>query len=169
MLVDMKRWLSPSCVTPGTQPWILGFQPWSLPSLEGLNFHKSLASLLGARTLLGAPGLTTRNKKLLGAPGIAKDATRSPVQGPFNSPFCNARCPVSRCPAPGHLAAKGATKTPVSNETELFFQASCKYQGRGLSHAQRLVLYQSPCQMTPKEREREGEYIGEFLKNVLHS
>ena len=36
--------------------------------------------LLGARTLLGAPGLTTRNKKLLGAPGIAtrsKDATRS--------------------------------------------------------------------------------------------
>ena len=29
--------------------------------------------------LLGAPGLTTRNKKLLGAPGIAtrsKDATR---------------------------------------------------------------------------------------------
>ena len=35
--------------------------------------------LLGARTLLGAPGLTTRNKKLLGAPGIAtksKDASR---------------------------------------------------------------------------------------------
>ena len=33
--------------------------------------------LLGARTLLGAPGLTTRNKKLLGAFGIAtrsKDA-----------------------------------------------------------------------------------------------
>ena len=29
-------------------------------------------SLLGARTLLGAPGLTTRNKAtLLGAPGIA--------------------------------------------------------------------------------------------------
>ena len=40
-----------------------------------------LASLLGARMLLGAPGLTvTRNKKLLGAPGIAtrsKDAARS--------------------------------------------------------------------------------------------
>ena len=36
-------------------------------------------SLLGARTLLGAPGLTTRNKRLLGAPGIAtssKDASR---------------------------------------------------------------------------------------------
>ena len=39
--------------------------------------------------LLGAPGLTTRNKKLLGAPGIAarsKDATRGSVnedcQGP---------------------------------------------------------------------------------------
>ena len=34
-------------------------------------------SLLVARTLLGAPGLTTRNKKLPGAPGIAtrsKDA-----------------------------------------------------------------------------------------------
>ena len=34
--------------------------------------------LLGARTLLGAPGLTTRSKKLLGAPGIAtrsKDTT----------------------------------------------------------------------------------------------
>ena len=34
--------------------------------------------LLGARTLLGAPGLTTSNKKLLGAKGIAtrsKDAT----------------------------------------------------------------------------------------------
>ena len=29
-----------------------------------------LASLLGARTLLGAPGLATRNKKLLGAPGL---------------------------------------------------------------------------------------------------
>ena len=38
-----------------------------------------VASLLGARMLLGAPGLTTRNKKLLGAPGIAtrsKDAAR---------------------------------------------------------------------------------------------
>ena len=35
--------------------------------------------LLGARTLLGAPGLTTRRKKLLGAKGIAtrsKDAMR---------------------------------------------------------------------------------------------
>ena len=34
---------------------------------------------LGARTLLGAPGIATRNKKLLGAKGIAirsKDATR---------------------------------------------------------------------------------------------
>ena len=37
-----------------------------------------LQSLLGARTLLGAPGLTTRSKTLLGSPGIAtrsKDAT----------------------------------------------------------------------------------------------
>ena len=32
--------------------------------------------LLGARTLLGAPGLTTRNKKLLGAPGIATRSKR---------------------------------------------------------------------------------------------
>ena len=35
-----------------------------------MNHHKLLALLLGARTLLGAPGLTTRNKKLLGAKGI---------------------------------------------------------------------------------------------------
>ena len=28
-----------------------------------------LAILLGARTLLGAPGIATRNKKLLGTPG----------------------------------------------------------------------------------------------------
>ena len=38
-------------------------------------------ALRGARTLLGAPGLTTRNNKLLGAPGIAtrnKDATSDP-------------------------------------------------------------------------------------------
>ena len=36
-------------------------------------------TILGARTLLGAPGLTTRSKKLLGAKGIAtrsKDASR---------------------------------------------------------------------------------------------
>ena len=46
------------------RPSVLGWRPW----------------LLGARTLLGAPGLTIRNKKLLGAPGIAtrnKDATRA--------------------------------------------------------------------------------------------
>ena len=39
----------------------------------------ALASLQGARTLLGAPGLTTGNKQPLGASGIAtrsKDATR---------------------------------------------------------------------------------------------
>ena len=39
-----------------------------------------MGPLLGARTLLGAPGLATRNKKLLGAPGIAtrsKDACAS--------------------------------------------------------------------------------------------
>ena len=38
----------------------------------------TVLGVIGARTLLGAPGLTTRNKKLLGAPGIAtrsKDAT----------------------------------------------------------------------------------------------
>ena len=42
--------------------------------------------LLGARTLLRAPGLTTRNKKLPGAPGIAirsKDATKG--HPPFGS------------------------------------------------------------------------------------
>ena len=31
--------------------------------------------LLGARTLLGAPGHTIRNKKLLGAPGIATNGS----------------------------------------------------------------------------------------------
>ena len=30
-----------------------------------------MIGILGARTLLGAPGLTTRSKKLLGAKGIA--------------------------------------------------------------------------------------------------
>ena len=42
--------------------------------------RKGQQRLLGARTLLGAPGLTTRNKKLLGGPGIAtrsRDATRA--------------------------------------------------------------------------------------------
>ena len=33
--------------------------------------ERSNRLLLGAKTLLGAPGLTTRSKKLLGAPGIA--------------------------------------------------------------------------------------------------
>ena len=45
-----------------------------------------LASLLGARKLLRAPGRTTRNKKLLGAKGIAtrsKEATRGSLPLPF--------------------------------------------------------------------------------------
>ena len=45
-----------------------------------MRHSRAETGLLGARTLLGAPGLTTRNKKLLGAPGSAtrsKDATRS--------------------------------------------------------------------------------------------
>ena len=33
--------------------------------------------LLGARTLLGAPGLTPSNKKLLGAPGIATRSNKA--------------------------------------------------------------------------------------------
>ena len=36
------------------------------------------ASLLGARTLLGAPGLTTRSKKLLRAKGIATSSVLVP-------------------------------------------------------------------------------------------
>ena len=43
------------------------------------SYQEQRASLLEARTLLGAPGLTTRNEKLLGTKGIAtrsKDATR---------------------------------------------------------------------------------------------
>ena len=35
------------------------------------SIEEQRASLLGARTLLRAPGLTTRNKKVVGAPGIA--------------------------------------------------------------------------------------------------
>ena len=40
--------------------------------------HRHATSNKDARTLLGAPGITTRNKKLLGAPGLtnrSKDAT----------------------------------------------------------------------------------------------
>ena len=38
--------------------------------------HPKRWTRLGARTLLGAPGLTTRNKKLLGAPGIATSSKK---------------------------------------------------------------------------------------------
>ena len=71
----------------GQEGLVLVKSAWELRELGAI-----LASLLGARTLLGAPGLTTRSKKLLrakgiatrskkllGAPGIAtrsKDATR---------------------------------------------------------------------------------------------
>ena len=64
------------------------------------------SSVLGVRTLLGAPGLTARNKKLLGAPGIA---TRSKghrykeiqenhgVMGPADHHFCMAqKCSSNR-------------------------------------------------------------------------
>ena len=47
---------------------------------NGLMGHLGASLSLGARTLLGAPGLTTRSKKLLGTKGIAtrsKDATRA--------------------------------------------------------------------------------------------
>ena len=53
--------------------------PISTHWIETFSHPGLLASLLGARMLLGAPGLTTRSKKPLGAPGIAtrsKDATR---------------------------------------------------------------------------------------------
>ena len=57
---------------------LLGWRP-SLLETKKKKRKKSLISLLlGARTLLGAPGLNTRSKKLLGAPGIAtsnKDST----------------------------------------------------------------------------------------------
>ena len=42
-------------------------------------YYEQRSSLLGPRMLLGAPGLTTRNRELLGVKGIAtrsKDATR---------------------------------------------------------------------------------------------
>ena len=44
--------------------------------------------------LLGAPGLTSRNKKLLGAPGLAsrtKDATTGAAFHPPNTVFSNPR------------------------------------------------------------------------------
>ena len=73
------------------------------------SYYGLLALLLGARTLLGAPGLTTRskdatrgswhptkNKKLLGAPGLttrSKDATRGSwpdVRGSYHRLLCPA-------------------------------------------------------------------------------
>ena len=61
--------------------------------------------LLGARTLLGAPGRTTRNNKLLGAPGITTRSKKllgarmyafllSPKSG--NKPYFHVkmRCPL---------------------------------------------------------------------------
>ena len=48
--------------------------------LSRLSFSGS--SLLGARTLLGAPGLATRNKKLLGAKGIATNGARTLLGAP---------------------------------------------------------------------------------------
>ena len=50
----------------------------SVPYFSSMPISRQARSLLGARTLLGAPGIATRNKKLLGAKGIAtrsKDAT----------------------------------------------------------------------------------------------
>ena len=43
------------------------------------SFFCQRASLLGARTLLGAPGLTTRSKKLLGTKGIATNGAWTPL------------------------------------------------------------------------------------------
>ena len=68
----------------------------SMPTLDSPIYLMKCCSLLGmlplgARTLLGAPGLTTRNKKLLGAKGIAtrsKDATSSSTQAVI--PVCHA-------------------------------------------------------------------------------
>ena len=42
-----------------------------LPGWELASFCRPMDLHLGARTLLGAPGIATRNKKLLGAKGIA--------------------------------------------------------------------------------------------------
>ena len=68
--------------------------------------------LLGARTLLGAPGLTTRNKNLVGAPGIAsrsKDAIR------LEGPACSYEAPKSE-------------RRPFTIETEVK-KKSAKKQG----------------------------------------
>ena len=48
----------------------MGYHGLKSPGMQGKNAINIInRSLLGARMLLGAPGLTTSNKKLLGAPG----------------------------------------------------------------------------------------------------
>ena len=66
----------------GWRQWMTTERSWgsaspSVPAYANSLMYSVESTLWGARTLLG-PGLTTRNKKLLGAPGIAtrsKDAT----------------------------------------------------------------------------------------------
>ena len=45
--------------------------------------------LLGARTLLGAPGIATRSKKLLGAPGRTTRSKKLLVTRASFNPFCS--------------------------------------------------------------------------------
>ena len=80
VLVQVGGHLSPQL---HLAPPLLGQKIWPATCLRlgrgTWGDKKQMVSTRSDRTLLGAPGLTTRNKKLLGAPGIAtssKDATR---------------------------------------------------------------------------------------------
>ena len=81
-----SAWLDPQTNAENSEKHVVTLLKGSFLVLgtDGLKEHSAKQCVrrkmqLGARTLLGAPGRTTKNKKLLGAKGIAtrsKDATR---------------------------------------------------------------------------------------------
>ena len=87
-----------------------GFQ-WTLLGAPGLTTTSGsglLALLLGARTLLGALGLATRNKKLLVALGLttrSQDATRGSMEFYLTFSFSQARPQFVPLGAPRCLAS----------------------------------------------------------------
>ena len=89
-----------------------------------------LASLLGARTLLGAPGIATNtsNKKLLAAPGLttwSKDATR----GSF--PVTNVLIPC--------LVWRESTKLVLAHwnlDLEAYQQPDANHHGETMKHGE---------------------------------
>ena len=83
--------------------------------LGAISYEGLLASLLVARMLLGAPGLTTRNKNLLGAnmPSRRLLAWRSPclAWGHWVASACGLPCrcksaPCAVCPIQGAMSSK---------------------------------------------------------------